>query len=110
MEIKVMNKTEDSITFVLKGVSNVAVNTLRRMILEEVPVMAIEEVTFQKNSSALYDEIVAHRLGLIPLKTDLDSYSLPQKCKCKGKGCAQCQLVLSLKATNPSTVYAEQIE
>ncbi|MBU1198771.1 MAG: DNA-directed RNA polymerase subunit D [Nanoarchaeota archaeon] len=81
-------------------------NTLRRFFMSEVPVMAIEDIEFRKNDSGLYDEIVAHRLGLVPLKTDLKSYNLLSECKCKGKGCARCQLILTLKAKGPGTVYS----
>ncbi len=63
---------------------------------EEVPTMAIEDVEFRKNNSILYDEIIAHRLGLVPLKTDLKSYNLPEKCKCKGEGCARFQLTVPI--------------
>jgi DNA-directed RNA polymerase subunit D len=45
------------------------------------------------------DEILAHRLGLIPLITDLDRYVLPEDCTCKSEfGCNKCRVVLSLDA------------
>lgn len=77
---------------------------------EEVMTMAIENVEFRKNSSILYDEIVGHRLGLIPLTTDLKSYNLPVECKCQGKGCARCQLRLTLKVKGPCTVYTSDLK
>ena len=55
--------------------------------IDEVPTMAIEDVEFRKNNSILYDEMLAHRLGLVVLKTDLKSYDLLEECTCKGKGC-----------------------
>lgn len=110
MQLKLLDKQEEKITFLITETEAYVVNALRRMIIEEVPSMAIEEVTFTKNQSALYDEIVAHRLGLIPLTTDLKSYNLPSECKCGGKGCAQCQLKLVLEAKGPCTVYAENIK
>lgn len=99
MEVRVLenNKEEGKLSFILKDADVAFANALRRVIVEEVPTMAIEDVEFRKNSSILYDEIIAHRLGLIPLTTDLKSYNLPEKCKCKGKGCARCQLKMSLK-------------
>jgi len=72
--------------------------------------MAIDEVTFIENGSALYDEIIANRLGLIPLETDLESYFEKSKCKCKGAGCARCQLTLTLNKTGPCMVYAEDLK
>src|SRR3989338_10467263 len=44
-------------------------NAIRRYV-NEVPSLAVDEVEIMKNDSALYDETVAHRIGLIPLKTD----------------------------------------
>lgn len=110
MQLKLLDKKEDKVTFLITDTEAYIVNALRRMIIEEVPTMAIEEVTFVKNQSALYDEITAHRLGLIPLTTDLKSYNLPSECKCNGKGCAQCQLKMILEAKGPCTVYAENIK
>ncbi len=113
MEIKVLEKKKDRIVFTVFGASSAFSNALRRTIIEEVPTMAIEDVEFRKNNSVLYDEIVAHRLGLIPLKTDLRSYNLPEKCTCKGELCAKCSVQLSLKAksgTNPTVVTAEEIK
>lgn len=78
--------------------------------VSELPTLAITKVTFTKNSSALFDEIIAHRLGMLPLITDLETYVLPDKCNCKGKGCAKCQLIITLKAEGPLTVYASDLK
>ncbi len=110
MEIKLLEKSEDNAKFLVQGIDFSFANLIRRSIMDEVPVMAIDEVTFHKNSSALYDEIIAHRLGLLPLSTDLKSYEVKEKCKCDGKGCARCQLNLVLQAKGPCTVYAENIK
>ena len=109
MEIKVLNKDKNKLSFIVNDITAVFANTLRRIALVEVPVMAISEVNFLKNNSALYDEIIAHRLGLIPLTTDLDSYNFKDDCKCKGKGCASCQTILALDIKGPCTVYASDL-
>jgi len=70
-------------------------NAIRRSVAE-VPVLAIDEVEFYKNDSALYDEMVAHRLGLIPLKTEK---SMSDKTK----------IDLKLSKIGPCTVYAEDL-
>lgn len=112
MDITVIeqDKKKGTLSFVLKGASPAFANTLRRNITDNVPTMAIEMVEFRKNSSALYDEMIAHRLGLIPLTTDLKSYNLPSECKCEGKGCARCQLALTLSAKGPGVVYSSSLK
>ena len=109
MKITIHTKSEDKLVFTIKGITAAYANTLRRLMLGEVPTMAIEDVTFVKNDSVLYDEIVAHRLGLVVLKTDLSSYNMMSVCKCKGAGCPQCQLKLTLQAEGPKTVYAKDL-
>lgn len=101
MDIKILNKDKKTgrVSFLIKNTNAAFANALRRAIISEVPTMAIEDVEFRKNNSVLYDEIVAHRLGLMPLKTDLKTYDLIESCKCKGAGCAKCSLKLSLKVS-----------
>jgi len=97
MKIRVIDKTETTARLIVEGVDVPFMNTLRRIILAEVPSMAIDEVVVLENSSVLHDEILAHRLGLIPLKTDLDSYNLPEECPCKSEfGCNLCRVTLTL--------------
>lgn len=112
MEVRLLenNKEQNKLSFILKDTKPAYANTLRRIMLEEVPVMAIEDVEFRKNSSILYDELIAHRLGLLPLTTDLKSYNLPENCKCDGKGCARCQLKLTLKTKETGIIYASQLK
>ncbi len=118
MKIEFLNKEEDTATLLLKETNPTEVNMLRRLIIEEVPTLAIEEVAFIKNNSALYDEVLAHRLGLVALKTDLKSYDLPTECKgkkkdeetCTKENCPHHTLLLKLKATGPKSVHAEELE
>ena len=110
MDIKLIRKQDNKLVFLLKDTDAVFANALRRIMIAELPTLAIKKVTFVKNSSALFDEIVAHRLGLLPLITDLDSYVLPEKCSCKGAGCAKCQVTFTLKAEGPLTVYASDLK
>ena len=112
MEIRILenNKEQGKLSFILKDSDHVYANTLRRLMIDEVPTMAIEDVEFSKNNSILYDEVVAHRLGLLPLKTDLKSYNLPDKCKCESKGCNRCSLKMVLRASKTGNVYASEIK
>ena len=62
--------TEDVLVFELIGIDASIANALRRILLSEVPTMAIKTVYFHDNSSIVQDEVLAHRLGLVPLKVD----------------------------------------
>lgn len=109
MEIKKIKSEKEKMIFEISGINEVEANTLRRIIIAEIPIMAIEEVDIAKNDSSLYDEILAHRMGLVPLTTDPSSYNLIERCSCKGKGCTKCQTTLKLAAKGPKTVYAEEL-
>jgi DNA-directed RNA polymerase subunit D len=78
------NKTEN-LSFVMPMNITLA-NAIRRSVVE-VPVFAIQECDFYKNDSALYDEIIAHRLGLIPLKNQKlkNEETIELKLKSEGK-------------------------
>ena len=99
MKIEILEKNDINLRIIISGADVALMNALRRLALAEVPCMAIEEVVMIENSSILQDEIIAHRLGLIPLKTDLDEYNLPEECECKSEfGCSQCRVTLTLDA------------
>jgi DNA-directed RNA polymerase subunit D len=72
--------------------------------------MAIDDIVILENSSVLYDEILSHRLGMIPLKTDLERYVLPERCDCGSPlGCQKCRVLLVLDASakdKPRTVVS----
>jgi len=106
---KIAGKGNDAV-YELSGVTFAQANMMRRLMMNEVPVMAIEDIEIKQNSGVLYDEMLALRLGLIPLTTDLKSYTLPDECSCKGAGCAKCQVQLSLKAKGPGVVYAKDLK
>ena len=99
VEIKVLEKDDNNIRLLIRGANVPYVNALRRAIISEVPCMAIDEIVILENSSIMQDETIAHRLGLVPLKTDLDTYNLPEECPCKSEfGCNLCRVTLTLDA------------
>ena len=110
MEIKLLSQDKTKVRVVVKGTTPGEMNTYRRTVLTQLPAMAIDTVEIMENSSALYDEMLAHRLGLVILKTDVESYFEREKCKCKGLGCARCTLDLTLEVEGPGIVYAEQLK
>lgn len=54
--------------FSLVGVDAAIANAFRRILIAELPTLAIEDVYILKNTSIIQDEVLSHRLGLIPLK------------------------------------------
>lgn len=109
MKISNVKQADNTLTFSLSGVSVAFANSLRRLMISEVPTLAVDIVSFFNNNSALYDEVVAHRIGLIPIKTDLKTFVLPKDCKCKGKGCPKCQLMFMLDKEGPCIVYSKDM-
>ena len=113
LEISVLERNANFGRFLIRGVSVPFMNSLRRTIISEVPVMAIDDVIMVENSSAMSDEMLAHRLGLMPLITDLDRYVLPEDCTCQSEfGCNKCRVVLSLDVEpreSTVTVYSGDI-
>ena len=77
--LDVISKDSQKIAIKLKGVPLQYANALRRVCLNGVPVFAIDTVDIIENTSVLPDEGLAHRLGLIPLKTDLSKYNESDK-------------------------------
>ena len=114
MEIKTLEEKDNSLRFLLKGVSHAYANALRRAMMAEVPSMAIDDVIIIENTSVLYDEVIAHRLGLIPLKTDLDTFVLPEECDCKSElGCSKCRASFTLEVESvdePVVVYSSELK
>jgi DNA-directed RNA polymerase subunit D len=113
LKIEVLEKDENTIRLAIRDADVPLMNALRRIGLAEVPSMAIDEVVMIENSSILQDEMVAHRLGLTPLKTDLDSYNLPEECECQSEfGCNLCRVTLTLDAEateGTRTVYSGEL-
>jgi len=105
--MKFVEKSKEKIAVVLDIDESLA-NAIRRSV-SEIPTLAIENVTFVKNDSALYDEVIAHRLGLTPLKMEKNMNEF-EECSCKGKGCAKCTVQLKLKAVGPCTVYSKVLK
>jgi len=95
--LEVINKDNQKISVKLKGIPLHYANALRRVCLNGVPVFAIDTVDIIENSSVLPDEGLAHRLGLIPIKTDLTRFNEPSKCDCQSEsGCSNCRVMLVL--------------
>ena len=109
MEIRMLEKDQLKLSFLVKGADVSYLNSLRRIMMNKVPTMAIEDVEIRKNSSVLYDETVAHRLGLIPIRTESGCYVQREKCTCGGSGCDRCSVTYTLSVEGPGMVYSRDL-
>ena len=95
--LEIVSQDKQRISVKLKDIPLQYANALRRICLNGVPVFAIDTVDIIENSSAFADEALAHRLALIPIKTDISRYVEPSKCDCKSEtGCSNCRVMLIL--------------
>ena len=109
MDIDIIELSERKTKFILSGVSAAFANGFRRSLLAEIPVLAIDDVNIYDNTSVLYDEQIALRLGLTPLKADPSSYKFSEDCSCNGEGCASCQVTLTVSAEGPKLVTSAEL-
>ncbi|RNJ75156.1 MAG: DNA-directed RNA polymerase subunit D [Nitrosopumilus sp. H8] len=111
--LEVISKDSQKMSVRLKGVPLQYANALRRICLNGVPVFAVDTVDVIENTSVLPDEGLAHRLGLIPLRTDLSRFNEPSKCDCQSEsGCSNCRVMLVLDSGESDvtrTVFSEEI-
>ncbi|CAI2376972.1 unnamed protein product [Moneuplotes crassus] len=97
--IEILDIGRYTIKFLLKECHISIANALRRIMIADVPTMAIDLVYINDNSSVLHDEFLSHRLGLIPFKSDtVDSYEFFRECSCK-PSCHKCSVEFNLRET-----------
>ena len=110
MKIKIIDKKEDKISFEVDGINVPFANALRRTMMAEVPILAIDTVNFRSNDSPLFDEVVSQRLGLIPMEFPSDTFKKKSECSCEGEGCINCEVVFVLEKAGPCMVYSKDLK
>lgn len=113
MKLETLHKDDMTWAIRVEEVSAAYLNTLRRYMQGRVPTMAIDFVEFKTNNSVLYDEMIAHRLGLVPLTTDLETYDLPKEEWNEPSGDPRVEVQLTCKvakAKGETVVVASQLE
>ena len=122
MKIDIVEMTPTKAQLVFTDTNPTFVNALRRIITADVPKMAIDNVEFHlgpimdeggqayESITPLFDEILSHRLSLVPVPTDLDTFVFRSKCSCNGEGCPSCTIMYSLNKKGPCTVYSGDLE
>ncbi len=101
LSIEIIKQNKSLISIKINDVPLQYANALRRICLNGVPIFAIDIVDVIENSSVLADEGIAHRLALIPLKTQLSRFVEPSKCGCNNeRGCSNCRVMLVIDTGN----------
>src|SRR6266571_1192142 len=110
MKVKVLAKADESMRLLLEETEPSFANALRRVLVSDVPKMAIEDVEFHlgpiraddgkeyESVGPLFDEMIAHRLGLVPIPTYL------------GEGCPNCTIIYSVNKRGPGVVTSADLE
>ncbi len=110
VEVKLLEEDEKSVKLQLSKLPLAVANTIRRFTINEVPTMAVEEILVIENSSSMPNEVLAHRISLIPFTSDIDRYVAPEECDCGSRlGCERCVVRYILRAEareDPITVYS----
>jgi DNA-directed RNA polymerase subunit D len=110
MELKILKKNDNKITFKISKINPAIANSFRRYITAYLPTMAIDEVEIKKNGSAFFDEMLALRIGLVPLKTNAKGYKLWEGSQSERPKTAQYELKFTLKSKGPCTVYSSDLK
>ncbi|MBN2202667.1 MAG: DNA-directed RNA polymerase subunit D [Candidatus Aenigmarchaeota archaeon] len=109
MKIKILNQNDREIEFLLEGSNPQFANALRRIMMSEVPVLAIKRADITVNDSVLYNEILAHRMGMIPLVFNPKSFHFTDKHE-EGKTCQDCEVAFALSKKGPCVVYTKDMK
>ena len=119
MQIETVRMEDTKARLILKDATPALANALRRTMLQDIPKMAIDHVDFHlgpimddetdkeyESVTSLFDEIIASRLGLVPIPTDYSQFTYRDQCECGGVGCPHCSIMYSLNKHGPSTVLS----
>lgn len=99
-QIRITHKDLYTIKFELMNTDLTIANALRRIIISEVPTMAIDKVEIEENTTCLHDEYIAHRCGLIPfISKSVDKFNYITNCQCND-GCQKCTVEFELNIKN----------
>ncbi len=100
MNIKNMKEDEKKLEFTLEDSNPPTANAIRRTLQREIPTLAVTKVSFFQNSTPLFDEYIAHRIGMTPLSTPKD-YDKEE---------SNPTTMMTLTAKEPGIVHAEEID
>jgi DNA-directed RNA polymerase subunit D len=97
-DVETVERDDRHARFVVRGLTPAFANGIRRAMIADVPTFSIDTVGFVENSSVMFDEMIALRLGLVPLTTPLDDFEVGET------------VTLALDVEGPATAYSGDIE
>ena len=110
MEIEVKSQSDNEMVFIIRDAEVPFINAIRRCAMVNVPKIAIEDVNIIRNDSAMFNEVLAHRLGLTPLVSDLDALEgmlLPED---EGWEEYTNGIMFTLNEVGPKVVYSKDLK
>ncbi len=121
MALKIIEYSDRFMRFSVDDINPSIANALRRTLVGDIPKLAIDKVIFHHgqirdndgnvydSSLPLFDEIVAHRLSLVPLVTD-PKMNFKEECTCNGEGCPLCTMSYSINRIGPGLVTSADLQ
>jgi len=109
MKIRVLNKSDSELKFLLEDSNPQFANTLRRIMISEIPILAIDFVDFAENGSVLYNEVIAHRMGLIPLVFDPKNFHFKEDYEDE-KTDSGCEVIFAINKKGPAMIYSKDMK
>jgi DNA-directed RNA polymerase subunit D len=97
MKVSIIENSPRVMRVDISGIDYGTANAIRRVAIGNVNSFAVDSVTFYENTSAMFDEYIAHRIGLVPILTPKDYDEKDE-------------IVFSLEAEGPGTVYSKEMK
>ena len=99
-DFKIISLSKYRLHFEMMNTDLSIANALRRIMIGEIQTMAVDLVEVKENSSALHDELITHRIGLVPLvSTSVDTFNVSNKCPCSEGMCSNCSVTFQIDVT-----------
>ena len=111
-KLELISDSAHKVIMRVKNASDALINTFRQYLISETPSLAIDFVEILSNESPLPDELLAHRLGLLPLLTiDPAEFVEPMQCSCSDY-CSKCAVLFAMDfcATHSAVITSDALE
>lgn len=107
LKIKILEKNESEVKFLLEDSNPQFANAIRRVSIGEIPILTVNSVDFTTNDSVLYNEIISHRLGLIPLVFEPKDFELKEE---GDEASSSNEVVFAINKKGPCMVYSKDMK